>query len=116
MPSRRAVQARNFVPVGDQPTTAALHERVYEQPVLVDELRVDQSMAQHDAAGRVDIAAGLLLQRSDPRNRFLGEDGDVLPLPLRQIATEDGKNDSDCLRMDLRPVPPVGLEPTLGGF
>ena len=40
-----------------QPPAPALHHRVNEQPVLVDQVRLDQRVAQHDAAGHLDPAA-----------------------------------------------------------
>ncbi len=75
-------QLRDRGPVGEQPTAAALHRRIDEQPVLVDQPRRDQRVRQADAAGQHDVLAGLRLQLGGLLDGVAGEHGRVLPLRI----------------------------------
>ena len=72
-------------PVREQPAATALHDRVDEQAVLVDESRGDQSVAQGDAASNDDVVARLLLHPANLPHRITAEHGGVTARPPRSV-------------------------------
>ncbi len=78
-PGLQQVEPRHLVAVGEEPPAAALHRRVDEQPVLVDETSPDQGVRQRDAAGDDDVGALGPLQGADGLHRVAVEHRRVLP-------------------------------------
>ncbi|HEX5189411.1 MAG TPA: FAD-dependent oxidoreductase [Streptosporangiaceae bacterium] len=95
---------------GEQPLSCSEHERVYEQPVLVDEIVLDQRPHEHAAAKNGDRSVAFPLEVAHRRRDVTRQDLGSWPVSVRQRAARDvlgarveGGRDGVAVRLE-RPV------------
>lgn len=94
MPLRKPFASRSvswgiFEALGEEPSAAALHDGVDEQPVLVDQTAFNEGVAQRDASGDHDVLARLVLESLHLLDRIAGHDCGVLPFRVGHGRRDD---------------------------